>query len=198
MTPANLDQLQTWDPNSGALNVVIETPKNSRNKFRYEPETASFALSKILPRGLAFPFDFGFVPSTLAEDGDALDVLVLMDEPAFAGCRIPCRLLGVIEGQQKDDGKIERNDRLLAVAEGSHEHRNIQSIRDLNEHMLEEIEHFFVCYHDLDGKKFRVLGVHGTGKAVKLVRLAAKRFRKESKQQEKIARNGRLASHANP
>src|SRR5882762_87013 len=82
------------------LRVVIETPKGSRNKFAFDPDQHVFELKKVLPTGMAFPYDFGFVPSTEAEDGDPIDVLVLMDEPAFPGCVLKCRTIGVIEGEQ--------------------------------------------------------------------------------------------------
>src|SRR5205807_404345 len=88
------------DNDAGVLHVIIETPKGSRNKFKYDPEHGLFKLSGVLPLGAVFPYDFGFVPSTTGGDGDPLDVLVLMDEPAFAGCLVPGRLIGVIEAEQ--------------------------------------------------------------------------------------------------
>ena len=87
------------------IQVIIETPKGSRNKFAFDPEQEVFALAKVLPAGMVFPYDFGFIPSTKAEDGDPTDVLVLMDEPAFPGVLVKCRVIGVIEGEQ---GKIGR------------------------------------------------------------------------------------------
>ena len=87
------------------IQVIIETPKGSRNKYAFDPEQKIFQLMKVLPAGMAFPYDFGFIPSTLAEDGDPTDVLVLMDEPAFPGCLLKCRVVGVIEGEQ---GKKEK------------------------------------------------------------------------------------------
>ena len=84
------------------LRVVIETPKGSRNKFAFDPKEHIFELKKVLPAGMTFPYDFGFVPSTEADDGDPVDVLVLMDEPAFPGCALTCRPIGVIEGEQGD------------------------------------------------------------------------------------------------
>lgn len=112
--------LQTFGPKSGELNTIIETPKGSRNKFDYDEEQGVFKLGGVLPVGASFPFDFGFVPSTLGEDGDPRDVPVLMDEPAFAGCLVPSRLLGVIEAEQTErDSHTERNDRFIAVASKS-------------------------------------------------------------------------------
>ncbi len=89
---ANLDAL---DPTTGLLNAIVETPKGNRNKFKYDPNIGIFKIDKVLPAGAVFPFDFGFVPSTLADDGDSLDVLVLADEPAFSGCLAPARLIGI-------------------------------------------------------------------------------------------------------
>ncbi len=177
MADTDLTRLGAWDPRSGALQVVIETPKGSRNKYKYEPSLGVFTLHKLLPRGMVFPFDFGFVPATQGEDGDPLDVLVLMDEPAFPGCVVPCRLVGVIEAEQTEDGKTERNDRLIAVAEASREHTDVRTLKDLSEYLLAEIEHFFGSYNDMAGKRFKVLGRHGPNRATKLVREGARSFR---------------------
>src|SRR4051812_15075878 len=99
------------------ISVTIETPRGSRNKFKYEPAKKVYSLSKILPEGMVFPYDFGFVPATKGDDGDPLDVLVLTDEPLFPGCVVECRLIGVIELTQEEAGKKERNDRLIAAAQ---------------------------------------------------------------------------------
>src|SRR6476620_3764364 len=96
--------------------AVIETPKGSRNKFDYDPDSNLFMLGGLLPEGMMFPFDFGFIPSTLGGDGDPLDILVLMDAPAHVGCLIEVRLVGVISAEQIEDGKKETNDRMLGVA----------------------------------------------------------------------------------
>src|SRR2546421_8211911 len=112
---ANPLRLPPLDDN-GRVQVVIETPKGSRSKYAFDPDQRAFKLKKVLPEGMVFPHDFGFIPSTEAEDGDPLDVLLLMDQPAFPGCLVEARLIGVIEGEQSEDGKKERNDRLLAVA----------------------------------------------------------------------------------
>src|SRR5919202_2577365 len=122
MSGGALAHLEPFDAASGEVNVIIETPKGSRNKFKYDEQRGLFKLSGVLPAGAVFPFDFGFVPSTRGEDGDPLDVLVLMDEPAFAGCLVPSRLIGVIEAEQTEEGTTERNDRLIAVAANSYTH----------------------------------------------------------------------------
>jgi inorganic pyrophosphatase len=147
------------------VQVIIETPKGSRNKYAWDPDQQVFALKKVLPEGMAFPHDFGFIPSTKGDDGDPIDVLVLMDQPVFTGCLVKTRLIGVIEGRQTEKGKSERNDRLLAVAESSHTHSDINSIDDLNKDLLKELERFLVNYHSNDGAEFKVLARRGPGAA---------------------------------
>jgi inorganic pyrophosphatase len=156
------------------LRVVVETPKGSRNKFAFDPDEHIFELKKVLPAGMTFPYDFGFVPSTLADDGDPVDVLVLMDEPAFPGCVLRCRPIGVIEGEQGDKKDTERNDRIVAVEQGAHSWANIRTIDDLGKHFCRELEEFFVNYHKLSKEKYRVLGVKGLDRARKLVKSGMK------------------------
>src|SRR5215470_6198074 len=158
---------------SDALQVIIETPKGSRNKYAFDPKQKVFALKKVLPAGMAFPYDFGFVPSTRAEDGDPVDVLVLMDEPAFSGCVLTCRLIGVIEGEQSDGKKANkkiRNDRLVAVEQGNHSYAAIKHIDDLGKHFVRELEEFFVDYHQLSGTQYAVLDVRGPREARRRLR----------------------------
>jgi inorganic pyrophosphatase len=170
--------LPAWDAASGNLNVVIETTKGSRTKLKYLPEEQIFALNKVLPRGTVFPFDFGFIPSTVADDGDPLDVLVLLAESVPAGCKISARLIGVIEMQQTAEGKPERNDRLIAVADCCDEHSHLQTLKDLDQYLIDEIEHFFVSYQELSNKQCKILGYHGPKRARKLVELGIKRDEK--------------------
>src|SRR5882762_4455609 len=112
--PTRLEPVRKKD---GLLQVIIETPAGSRNKFAFDVEQEIFALKKVLPAGMVFPYDFGFLPKTLAPDGDPIDVLLLMDEPAFPGVAVKARLIGVIEGEQVDGKKRIRNDRLVAIAD---------------------------------------------------------------------------------
>ena len=174
MTSA-LEKLAPFDEESGDLNVIIETPKGSRNKYAFDEKLGLFVLKGVLAAGHSFPFDFGFVPKTLSGDGDPLDVLVLMDEPAFAGCLVPSRLIGVIEAEQTEiDGRTERNDRLIAVASNSKTHGHVKSINDLNETLVDEIEHFFISYNEAKGKRFKTLGRFAARKAKGLVESAVK------------------------
>src|SRR6266851_5627798 len=151
------------------LRVVIETPKGSRNKFAFDPDEHVFELKKVLPAGMTFPYDFGFAPSTQAEDGDPVDVLVLMDEPAFPGCVLKCRLVGVIEGEQGKNKDKERNDRIVAVEKENHSFADIKHIDDLGKQFVRELEEFFINYHKLSGKQYRVIDVRGPKQARKRI-----------------------------
>lgn len=115
MKKNDMTKLPTFDQETGALNIVIEAPKGRRTKFKYDEEQGLFKFDKALPDGFAFPFDFGFVPSTIGGDGDPLDVVVLTEEPTFVGCLLPGKVLGILEAEQTSDGKTERNDRLIAA-----------------------------------------------------------------------------------
>jgi inorganic pyrophosphatase len=162
------------------LVVVIETPKGSRNKYAFNPQERIFELKKVLPAGMEFPYDFGFVPSSIGGDGDPLDVLVLMDEPACPGCKLSCRVVGVIEGEQGEDGDKERNDRVVCVETGNHSFTHVKRIDDLGSKFEKEIAEFFVNYHKLSGKKYSVLGLKGPAQArrnIKACLKAAKRGR---------------------
>src|SRR6188474_2819981 len=173
--PKALDRLTPF--HDGRLIMVIETPKGSPNKLVFDPGYGTFVLKGALPAGAVFPFDFGFVPSTRADDGDPVDVLVLMDSPVFPGCLVPSRLIGVIEAEQTEDGETERNDRLLAVAASSASHRSIRQLNDLSEDLVAQIEHFFVSYNEMKGKRFEVKRRAGSKRARALVMAAMKRRR---------------------
>ena len=144
-----------------AIQVVIETPKGSRNKYAFDPEQKVFELKKVLPAGMAFPYDFGFIPSTKAEDGDPVDVLVLMDEPAFPGCLLKCRMVGIIEAEQGKKEDRERNDRIVAVEQENHSYSHVKHVDDLGKKFVLEIEEFFVNFHELIGKKCSIIAVKG-------------------------------------
>src|SRR5687768_254346 len=142
------------------LRVVIETPRGSRIKYAWEPDESRFLVKKLLPHGMVFPFDFGFIPDAMGGDGDPLDVLVLMDEPAYPGSIVECRLIGAIMGVDVKGAKRERNDRLIAVAEETSDYADILDIRDLGKR-VREIVHFFESYPALRGKTFKVSSVRG-------------------------------------
>jgi inorganic pyrophosphatase len=108
----DIARMRPFGPKSEYINA---TPKGSLTKFKYDDESGLFLFDKAMPTGQTFPFDFGFLPSTLGDDGDPLDVLVLTEEPTFVGCLIHGKLLGVIEAEQGENGETDRNDRLIAV-----------------------------------------------------------------------------------
>lgn len=152
------------------LKVIIETPRGSQNKYDFDPEYKVFKLKKTLPMGSTFPFDFGFVPQTEGEDGDPLDVLVLMEEASFPGCLIDCRIIGILEAEQTEKGgKPIRNDRILAIANASILFKGISNIKELNENMISQIEDFFIDYNKSEGKEFHPLNWTGAKKAWELV-----------------------------
>lgn len=151
------------------VTVVIETPKGSANKYGYDHEIAAFRLNAVLPEGTVFPFDFGFVPSTLGEDGDPLDVLVFLDAPTPVGCVIAARLIGVIEVRQKEDGRWISNDRILAVAAQSNTSGHIETTDDLRPHLLDEIEAFFRHYVGLQGREIEIGSRQGPRRAHELL-----------------------------
>jgi inorganic pyrophosphatase len=165
-----LDRIAALDDELGCVNVVVETPKGSHNKYKYDGKLAVFMLGGVLPAGAAFPFDFGFVPSTRGEDGDPLDVLVLLDESVPTGCLVKVRLIGAIEARQTEpDGKRVRNDRLLAVAPHAHTHQHIRKPGDLRPKLLDEVEAFFIDYDAQRGKHFKPLRRCGPRQATKLL-----------------------------
>src|SRR4051812_420675 len=116
------------------IDVVIETPKGDRNKYAYDKKLKAFRLKKILPAGAVFPFDFGFIPDTKGEDGDPVDILVIMDEPAYPGCIVETRIIGALKAKQTEkDDVTQQNDRVIGVAVTSQLYKDLQEIDNVNE-----------------------------------------------------------------
>ena len=157
--PMTFANIPCWDP--PLVNVIVETPRGSRNKYAFSEDLGVFELHRVLPAGSDFPYDFGFVPNTLAEDGDPIDVLLLMDQPAVPGCLVKARVVGILEATQKEDGRKERNDRVIAVAKDAHDYSNVRTLDDINPHLLDELEEFFVVFHSRHDQDFKVLGRRG-------------------------------------
>ncbi len=157
-----------FNSDTDSVNVIIETPKGSANKYNYDEETQLFRLSKILPQGMVFPAHFGFLPHTKGDDGDPLDVLVLLDETTYPGCLIECKIIGVIEAEQTErDGKKVRNDRIIAAALVSARYAEIKKPDD---YLLDEFTKFFITYNAIAGKKFEPLGYKGAGTTLQLIK----------------------------
>lgn len=159
----------------GDVYVVVETPRGSRAKFAYDPKLESFTLSKSLLTGLTYPHDWGFVPSTKADDGDPIDAAT------FPGIVLPCRVIGVLQIEQKRKGKAERNDRLFAVPRRSHSEQGVQDIRDLSKPTRQELEKFFIATDELEDKKLEIIGWKGPKAAIQAIKDAAKSFVKDGK-----------------
>jgi inorganic pyrophosphatase len=169
------------DAKTRVCQAVIETPKGCRNKFDYDPDSGLFKLGGLLPEGMMFPFDFGFIPSTLAEDGDPVDIMVLMDAAAHVGCLMEVRIIGIIMAEQMQDGKTETNDRLLGVAVHSYDHEDLESLSDVSKTLLDQVEEFFVSYNKQRGKKFKITGTGGPRNAVKFLKSGIKAHRDQRK-----------------
>ena len=175
----NLEDLPAFDEESGMLNIIVETPRDGRTKYKYSKEYGAFQFDKTLPYGFSFPFEFGFVPSTEGGDGDPLDVLVLSDEPTFPGCMVLGKLLGVLEGEQTEEKKTNRNDRLLAIPVNVKTQEPMMPVKMLDKKLKTEITSFFEAYNEAQGKKFKPLGFGDEKRAKQIVKEAQKKRRKK-------------------
>lgn len=177
MAAGNLiTDLETFDTATGDVRVIVETPRGHRNKVKYEPSAGLFRFDKSLPAGMAFPLDFGFFPSTMGEDGDPLDALLLMDEPASTGLLVRTRLIGVIEAEQTSHDKTIRNDRLVTVAVRSLDWKRIQTLDDLGGDYLTQMEHFFISYNEMEDRQFKPIRRAGPEQARKLLEESRQQF----------------------
>ncbi len=167
-----MQALTARSPGSDLVNVVIDTPRGSGNKYKYDEGLGLFRISRILPAGMHFPYDFGSIPSTRAEDGDPLDVLVLLDAATFPGCLVTVRLIGVVRAEQREKRRRIRNDRLIAVPVTSVNKPTITSIAALDDTLLGGIEGFFIAYNQAQGREFRPTGRLGPEAAERLLRKA--------------------------
>jgi inorganic pyrophosphatase len=134
------------------VTVMVEIPKGSRNKYEYDPGTGRFYLDRMLFSAVHYPADYGFIPETLAQDGDALDALVLVGEPTFSGCLIRARPVGVFE-MWDEKGADEK---ILSVPVSDPQWNWVKALSDVPAHLLREITHFFRIYKELEAKETRV------------------------------------------
>jgi inorganic pyrophosphatase len=173
-------ELPSWNA-SGLLQVLVDTPRGSAVKFKLDVEQRCYTIAHVLPPGTVFPYDFGSIPSTRAPDGDPVDVLILMEAATFAGCLVPVRLIGALEAEQTQEGKTNRNDRLIGVAEKSRRFASMRELADISRRELAAIELFFVSYNEERGRRFRVLRRVGPARARGLVAAGETRFRRAAK-----------------
>jgi inorganic pyrophosphatase len=160
----NLAKLPTWADKSHIF-AVVETPRGSRAKLEFDPKLKAFTLSKPLLAGLTYPYDWGFVPSTRADDGDPLDVLLIHDAATYPGLVLRCRPIGILKVLQSSNGKKERNDRVFAVPDRSPFEGDLQDIRHLPARAIDELEKFFQATDALEDKKLKFLGWKGPAEA---------------------------------
>jgi inorganic pyrophosphatase len=178
MTFTVMTAIPPLEPGSARVNVIIDTPAGSRNKYKYDPDLQLFRLSRVLPEGLVFPHDFGSIPGTCAEDGDALDVLVLQTDRTFPGCLVTARLLGIVYAEQRESGKVLRNDRLIAVADTAASPAALKDLAALGRPRLRAIEHFFASYNAFQGRPFKIRGRGGARRAEQVLQRAIMAFRR--------------------
>lgn len=153
------------------IEVVIESPRATQAKFKFDPKSKLFKLKRLLPLGMVFPYDFGFIPDTVGEDGDPLDALVMSEFGSFTGAHLTCRIIGALKATQGKDGKKGiRNDRYFCVPVGSITYSPIESIEQLGKEHNKQIEEFFINYNKVDGKVFSCLGIVDPEKAYKMVK----------------------------
>ncbi len=152
------------------VTVMVESPKGFNQKFDHDPKENNFKLSKILPEGLVFPFDFGMIPGTKGEDGDPLDIIVVDEHGTFPGCLIEVRLIGALKAEQTErDGKTMRNDRFIGIPVVSQLFPQVNELGQLPDNILNQLEHFFKNYNEQAGKQFKVTARLSAAAAAKLL-----------------------------
>jgi inorganic pyrophosphatase len=155
--PYDLAKLPAFHGRSRFVNIVVDTPKASPYKLKYEAETGIFRLHKALPLGMVFPFNFGFVPCTLGGDGDALDVLIISDYVMPNGPVVLGQLISVLEATQHQGDHTQRNDRLIAIPIGLASRKPMQPVVEFNSALKKAIADFFAKYNELQGRTFRLI-----------------------------------------
>lgn len=160
-------------PEPGIVNVLIEIPAGSKNKYEFDKDMQAFALDRVLFASVQYPFDYGFIPNTLADDGDPLDGMVIMDQPTFPGCVIAARPIGMLE--MIDGG--DRDEKLLCVPAEDPRYNEVKSLSDIAPHRLEEIAEFFRTYKNLEKKVTEIQGWQDAGKVAALVDECIKNYK---------------------
>ena len=172
MQPRNYLNLPLGDKAPDEINVVVEIPEGSRNKYEYDKNLDIFRLDRALHSPVVYPGDYGFIPSTLGEDGDPLDVIILVSQPTFPGCLVLARPIGVLKMIDQGEG----DDKVLAVPIGEPSYSGIFEHTQIFAHTLREIAHFFETYKLLEDKQTESLGWQDAATAKHLIGLAVKRF----------------------
>lgn len=167
--------LPTGDGAPTEVNAVIEIPRGDTNKYEYDKQLHVFRLDRNLYSPVHYPGDYGFIPSTLSDDGDPLDVLVLVDAPSFTGCVMAVRPIGALRMLDQDS----EDEKILAVGLNNPIYKNLNDYSELYPHLLLEIEHFFSVYKELEAKRTRIKGWEDADAARKIVVASQDRFSKK-------------------
>jgi len=170
--PAFLHELDPGSRCPEIVNMIVEIPKNSSHKFEYDRKLGVFRLDRTLYSPMHYPGDYGFIPSTLAEDGDPIDILAFIDEPSYPGIMIAVRPVGVLA--MIDQGKVD--EKILAAPEGNPRFDQIRDVENVPAHSRREIEHFFNIYKELEGKHTEVRGWSGAERAREMIQQARERY----------------------
>jgi inorganic pyrophosphatase len=162
------------------LYCYVEIPKGSRNKYEYDEELGAIMLDRFLFSSMVYPTDYGFIPDTLGEDGDALDAMVCVSEPTFPGCMIPVKAIALF--RMEDDKGVD--DKVLCVPLTDPAWNTLEELDDLPDQLQDEIAHFFSVYKDLEQKKVKVDGWHSRDDACKEIERARKRFEERGDEEQ--------------
>jgi inorganic pyrophosphatase len=168
-----LTELAPFDDDDN-LQVIVESPRGSTLKLKYDPKNSVFTISRALPVGLAYPFDWGFIPGTRADDGDPVDALVVHESPTYPGVLLTCRILGMVSLSQVQDGKREQNDRVIALPAWSNSIGDVKDFNDLPKPLRQQMEQFFVNNTFFTGKKIKLEGWQGRRAAERMIRSQAR------------------------
>ncbi len=169
-------------PKPGLINVLIEIPAGSKNKYEYDKDLQAFALDRVLYSSVQYPYDYGFVPNTLADDGDPLDGIVLIDQPTFPGCIIAARPIGMLE--MIDGG--DRDEKILCVPGKDPRYTKVKSLQDIAPHRLDEIAEFFRTYKNLEKKVTEIRGWQDLDQVMPLVEKCIKAGSEKGRDSEAI------------
>lgn len=162
--------------NNGTVEAVVEVPRGGRNKYEYDDKRGVIRLDRVLYSSVHYPTDYGFIPETLAEDGDHLDILIVVEEPTFPGCRVPARPIAVLNMVEVNG----EDQKILAVPVGDPRFETVDDVGDISPHWLREIENFFDTYKALEDVQTCVRGWEGADQARAVIVECAERYRTSS------------------
>ncbi|PSO44049.1 inorganic diphosphatase [Candidatus Saccharibacteria bacterium SW_7_54_9] len=164
----SLEDVTAGDSAPDEVNVVIEIPQGCGNKYEYDKDMGMLKLDRVQPTTMKQPYDYGFIPDTLSDDGDPLDALIVIEEPLYPNVVVPCRTVGVLK--MIDDGDYD--EKLICVAADDKQYDHVRSLEDLGEHFQKKIAHYFQHYKDLQNKEVEISGWGDVDEAHEITRTA--------------------------